>query len=214
MKTTEKILLNCGSEHCRLYQNEIDEMIAEGIARKITKAERESYTGPVHYIHHHEVMKPNSQSTPMRIVFDSSASYKGHQLNAYWAKGPDILNSLLGVLLRMRWEKVVVMGDISRMVIFGDRPSSIIATLALRHTAEKYASEYPAAAKMIMRNTYVDDMVQSVSNEIKATELIKETEHILASGGFVVKHWVSSVNNHDFPGIKFLETETEKVLGM
>ncbi|XP_076028384.1 uncharacterized protein LOC143017480 [Oratosquilla oratoria] len=248
MKATEKRLLSRGSEHCKLYQNQIDEMIAGGIARKITRAERVSYTGPVHYIHHHEVMKPNSQSTPMRIVFDSSASYRGHQLNAYWAKGPDILNSLLGVLLRMRQEKVVVMGDISRMyhtirldekdqhthrfiwrdfnvlefpehyimtrVTFGDRPSGIIATLALRHTAEKYASEYPAAAKMIMRNTYVDDMVQSVNSEEKATELIKEAEHILASGGFVVKHWVTSANNHNFAGIKLLETETEKVLGM
>lgn len=123
IKATEKRLTNLGAEHCKLYQNQIDEMIAKGIARKITRAERESYIGPVresyigpvHYIHHHEVMKPNSQSTPMRIVFDSSASYQGHKLNSYWAKGPDILNSLLGVLLRMRQEKVVVMGDISRM---------------------------------------------------------------------------------------------------
>lgn len=99
-------------------------------------------------------------------------------------------------------------------VTFGDRPSGIIATLALRHTAEKYVNEYPAAARMIMRNTYVDDMVQSISSEIEATKLIKEAEHILASGGFVVKHWVTSANDHDFAGVKLLETETEKVLGM
>lgn len=55
--------------------------------------------------------------------------------------------------------------------------------MALRHTAEKYVNEYPAAARMIMRNTYVDDMVQPISCEREATKLIKEAEYILASGG-------------------------------
>ena len=30
-------------------------------------------------------------STPLRIVFNSSASYMGQKLNEFWAKGPDIL---------------------------------------------------------------------------------------------------------------------------
>ena len=99
-------------------------------------------------------------------------------------------------------------------VTFGDRPSGIIATLALRYTAEKYENEYLAVAGMIMRNTYVDDMVQSIASEREAIKLIKDAEHILASGGFVVKHWVTSGNEDDFVGIKMLETEKEKVLGM
>ncbi|XP_076059712.1 uncharacterized protein LOC143036349 [Oratosquilla oratoria] len=220
-------------------------MIAASITRTFTKAERESNTGRVHYIHHHQVMKPNSQSTPMRIVFHLSPSYHGHQLNSYWAKGPNILISLLGVLLSMKQEKVVVMGDISRMyhtvrldeknrhthrfnwrdynmskspehyvlTTIENRPSGIIATLALRHTKEKYVNEYQAAARM-MRNIDVDDMVQSISSEMKATELIKEAERILTSGGFVVKRWATSANNHDFTGIKLLETEIEKVIRM
>ena len=65
-----------------------------------------------------------------------------------------------------------------------------------------------------MRNTYVDDMVQSITSEREAIELIKDAEHILVSGGFVVKYWVISGNEDDFMGIKMLETETEKVLGM
>ena len=92
MKATEKKLSKLGPEYCKLYQNQIDEMIVKGIVRKLTRNERESYTGPVHYIHRHEVMKPDSLSTPMRIVFDLSATYHGHQLNSYWMKGPDIFN--------------------------------------------------------------------------------------------------------------------------
>ncbi len=35
------------------------------------------------------------------------------QPNSYWDKGPDMLNSLSDVLMRMRQEKIAVNGDIS-----------------------------------------------------------------------------------------------------
>lgn len=73
-----------------------------------------SYEGRVHYVHHHEVLKPDSSSSPLRIVFNSSASYKGHSLNDYWAKGPVVLNSLLGILERFRQGRVGFTGDISK----------------------------------------------------------------------------------------------------
>lgn len=75
----------------------------------------DEYSGPVHYISHHEVLKPESKSTPVRIVFNSSANYMGHTLNDYWAKGPDLLNNLLGVLVRFREKEVAMMGDIKKM---------------------------------------------------------------------------------------------------
>ena len=90
-------------------KRQINDMINKGVARKLTEEEVSWYQGPVHYLlHHHKVIKQGSSSKPVRIVFDSSATYQGHQLNSYWAKGPDMLNSLLGVLLRMRQEKIVV----------------------------------------------------------------------------------------------------------
>ncbi|XP_068680692.1 uncharacterized protein [Montipora foliosa] len=39
----------------------------------------------------------------------------GHILNEYWAKGPDLLSNLLGVLLRFRENKVAFIGDIKKM---------------------------------------------------------------------------------------------------
>ena len=39
----------------------------------------------------------------------------GHVLNEYWAKGPDLLNSLLGVLIRFRENEVALVGDIKKM---------------------------------------------------------------------------------------------------
>ena len=75
-------------------------MIERQVARKLTQTEVDNYKGPIHYISHHDVLKPDSKSTPVRIVFNSSASYMGQVLNEYWAKGPDLLNNLLGILVR------------------------------------------------------------------------------------------------------------------
>lgn len=76
-------------------------------ARKLTKQELEAYKAPVHYIAHHKRVRP-AKTTPIHIVFNSSASFQRH-----WLKGHDLLNSLFGVTLRFRENEVAVTGDIS-----------------------------------------------------------------------------------------------------
>ena len=39
----------------------------------------------------------------------------GHVLNEYWAKGPDLLNSLLGMLIRFRENEIAFISDIWKM---------------------------------------------------------------------------------------------------
>ena len=110
--TTENRLRRIDVEYARKYQSEMEDMVRRGIARKLSDREIRDYNGPVHYIHHHEVLKPESSSTPLRIVFNSSASYMGQKLNEFWAKDSNILNNLLGVLFRFRHEKIAIAGDI------------------------------------------------------------------------------------------------------
>lgn len=93
----------------------MDEMREMNFSRKLSSEELKSYKGPVHYISHHEIVRPEKKSTPIRIVFNSSASYKGHRLNDYWMKGPDLLNNLFGVLLRFRENEVAISADVSKM---------------------------------------------------------------------------------------------------
>jgi hypothetical protein len=51
----------------------------------------------------------------IRGVFDSSATYENVSLNKVLLGGPDLTNSLLGILLRFREEKVAITADIQQM---------------------------------------------------------------------------------------------------
>lgn len=51
----------------------------------------------------------------IRVVFDSSAKFNGVSLNDVLLTGPDMNNSLLGVLLRFRKEPVAITTDIQQM---------------------------------------------------------------------------------------------------
>ena len=64
---------------------------------------------PVFGIYH--LKKPDQ----IRGVFDSSAKYNGVSLNDVLLTGPDLTNSLLGILLRFRRETVAVMADIQQL---------------------------------------------------------------------------------------------------
>ncbi|XP_033119891.1 uncharacterized protein LOC117119180 [Anneissia japonica] len=95
------------------YSRAIDDMVEKGFAKKLTEEEKGTYHGPVHYIPHHAVMRPESASTPIRIVFNSSSVCEGSSLNDYWGKGPDLLRNLMGVIMRFREFKIAVAGEIS-----------------------------------------------------------------------------------------------------
>ena len=98
-----------------LFCRQIQDMLKRGAARLISEKELASYKGPKFYLTYFPVMNPSSKSTPCRIVFNSSAVFMGHSLNQYLAKGPSLLNALLGVLLRFRQGRYAFIGDIAKM---------------------------------------------------------------------------------------------------
>ena len=64
----------------------------------------------------------NANKKKTRLVFDSSAKYKGISLNDCLLQGADVTNSLLGVLLRFRHEEVAYSADIEHMFHCFDVP--------------------------------------------------------------------------------------------
>lgn len=58
-----------------------------------------------------------NSKTPNKVrgVFDLSAVYEGHSLNKVLMTGPDLANSLMGILLRFRQDRYAVIADIEQM---------------------------------------------------------------------------------------------------
>ncbi|XP_032387795.1 uncharacterized protein LOC116699370 [Etheostoma spectabile] len=95
------------------YTSFLSDMLAQDYAEIIPTDQLEQDDGKVWYIPHHGVHHPTKGK--LRVVFDCGATYKGTSLNCQLLQGPDLTNSLIGVLIRFRKEPVAVMADISAM---------------------------------------------------------------------------------------------------
>lgn len=95
------------------YTEFMEDMIDKGYAVRVPKDQLNHQNGKVWYIPHHGVYHP--QKRKLRAVFDCAASFQGTSLNSELLQGPDLANSLVGVLTRFRKEEVAIMADIEAM---------------------------------------------------------------------------------------------------
>jgi hypothetical protein len=91
------------------YVDFIEDMVKKGYAEKVETVEENAW-----YIPHHGVYHPRKPSK-IRVVFYCSAEYQGESLNRHLLQGPDLTNTLTGVLCRFRQEKVAFTCDIESM---------------------------------------------------------------------------------------------------
>ncbi|KAK0144674.1 hypothetical protein N1851_017016 [Merluccius polli] len=94
------------------YVKFMNDILSRGDAEKIPDEEIEGR--PAWYIPHHGVYHPQKPGK-IRIVFDCSAKFQGQCLNDHLLTGPDLTNTLVGVLCRFRNDQVAVICDIERM---------------------------------------------------------------------------------------------------
>ena len=66
------------------------------------------------YLPHHPVQNPNKPGK-IRRVANAASKYRGQSLNSNLLTGPDLLNSLLGILLRFREHPIAILADIESM---------------------------------------------------------------------------------------------------
>ena len=95
------------------YSESMDNLLQKGYAVRISECDLGNDDGRVWYLPHHPVVSP--YKSKVRIVFDCAASLNGVSLNDKVLPGPDLTNSLIGVLSRFRLCRVALMADIEAM---------------------------------------------------------------------------------------------------
>ncbi|KAG1929509.1 hypothetical protein F2P79_022940 [Pimephales promelas] len=88
------------------------DIMARGDAEKVPEFELSNQ--PAWYIPHHGVYNPQKPGK-IRVVFDCSARFQNTSLNEHLLTGPDLTNTLVGVLCRFRKGQVAIMCDVEHM---------------------------------------------------------------------------------------------------
>ena len=95
-------------------------------------------------------------------------------------------------------------------VTFGDRPAGCIAVCALKATADMFSFVSRAAADIIEKSSYMDDVISGANTVSEAKELSSNVEKIAEHGGFKFKKFVYSFERDEGGD----DQSTEKVLGI
>lgn len=208
------------------------------------------------YLPHHPVIKADSVTTKIRVVFDASAhSSSGIALNNTLMVGPTIQQDLVGLVTRFRVHKYVLTADIAKMyrqvdlnvadrkyhkilwretitspiktyqlntVTYGTASAPFLAIRTLHQLAHDESKTHPIAAKVLLNDFYVDDVLTGAQSFDEAVFLRDDLISITAKGGFQLRQWLSneprlveSLGNTDHNDHMVLDaTDGKKTLGL
>ncbi|KAJ8720880.1 hypothetical protein PYW08_006345 [Mythimna loreyi] len=206
------------------------------------------------YLPHHCVMKSDSTTTALRVVFNASAkTSSGLSLNDLMYSGPNLQKDLFSLILKWRQYEFAYTADLEKMfrqifchkddlkyqkiiwrdspnqvlreyelltVTYGTKAAPFLAIMTLRQLANDERYKYPAAAKVLEEDFYMDDLLSGHHTLQEAKQLQKDLIDLLKSGGFNLRKW-SSNKTELLDGVSttdevfdFRHQESTKTLGL
>ncbi|XP_029673849.1 uncharacterized protein LOC115241991 [Formica exsecta] len=183
---------------------------------RITEEEAVKCT-PRYYIPHHAVVKSNSLTTRLRVVFDGSCKTStGISLNDCLMVGPTIQQDLFSILLRFRTFRYAITADIAQMyrqirmnkaqtalqtIFWRKDPSEEIATFELQTVTYGTAcASFLAIIELAnlnasnypigsttIINDFYVDLLSGADTELEIRQLRDETIKILEQGGLQLR---------------------------
>ncbi|XP_075264413.1 uncharacterized protein LOC142356371 [Convolutriloba macropyga] len=210
--------LNKDIEMKQLFEKSLETDLEKGYVKPVT------FLNPapekIWYLPHYPVTNPNKPGKVRRVA-NAASVFKKQSLNKNLLSGPDLLNNLVGLLLRFRQDYIAVIADIEAMFMqicirTGDQsclrflwPSKnsvqqfqftgLISGARCSPTTAIFVLQQTAkyfgntATKDLMFNSfYMDDFVHSFVNEQKAETAVQNLRQTLSKGGFSLTKFVSN----------------------
>lgn len=235
------------------YSRFMDEYETSGYMTQISEAQL-SQAEEVYFIPH-AVIKPDSLSTKLRVVFDASAkTTSGSSLNDKLLPGPNLQRDLLKLLIRFRIHQYVITADIAQMfrqvlidsrdrrlqlilwrqdseerpriyqlntVTYGTASAPYHVMRCLLELATQHQEEYPAAAKAIREDFYMDDVLSGERTYQGIIELQRHLFDLLKRGQFMLRKWRSNepqvlqqFQRQETDDLLVIDRDTTKTLGL
>ena len=174
---------------------------------------------PVHYLPHFPVQKASDGS--LRLVYDAKARpFKGHLcLNDCLERGPKLINSLVGILIKFRLKRYVCKGDIAKAFLqieiepndrdllrllwkrdeiisiyrFARLPFGLTSSPFILAATLKYHLEKtnlsPEVQKIILDSFYVDDLVYSMDSIQELIDRRLLIMRLFSEAGMPLRKW-------------------------
>ncbi|CAK9799185.1 hypothetical protein ANTPLA_LOCUS1922 [Anthophora plagiata] len=194
--------------------------------KHLSLQKNKTLTMPGFYLPHHAVMKEDSITTKIRVVFDGSAkTSSGTSLNDALMVGPTIQDDLFTLLIRFRSHRYALTADIEKMyrqirvhpndslyqrilfrkhpdekinefcldtVTYGTSCAPFLAIRTLHQLADDENNQHPAAAAVLKRDFFVDDLLTGANTRQEAAFLRDDLIALLQKGGFPIRKWASN----------------------
>ncbi|XP_062704584.1 uncharacterized protein LOC134286901 [Aedes albopictus] len=108
--------LNANPQLKQAYSDFIEEYHRLGHMEDVTDSEDLETNALSYYLPHHCVVRPDSLTTKLRVVFDAScATSTGVSLNDGLMVGPVVQDDLVSITLRFRMSRYAIVSDIEKM---------------------------------------------------------------------------------------------------
>ncbi|XP_062700012.1 uncharacterized protein LOC115258713 [Aedes albopictus] len=181
--------MNRDQLYADVVRSKMADYVEKGYVRRLTKEELNTPYSREWFLPVFPVVNPNKPGK-VRLVWDAAATAYGVSLNSLLLKGPDLLTSLLTVLVKFRQFRIAVCGDIREMYLQISLKQDVRLCFFWKDSKEDKDASVYAMSVLPFGVSCAPSIAQYVKN-INAKRF--EKEHSAAVSAIVDEHYVDDM---------------------